>query len=67
MYKANLYVKKTLINLFRRFFEVELYYKNIKWGYSMEFFRKNRKVIILTITFCFLLWTFGSMLFIVLK
>ncbi len=56
-----------LIYLFPVIFRVKLYYDNIDWGNSMEFFRNNRKVIILTITFCFLLWTFGSMLFLVMK
>ena len=32
----------------------------------MEFFRNNKKVIISAIIVCFLVWTFGAMLFMVI-
>lgn len=32
----------------------------------MEFFREKRKIIISVIIICFLLWTLGSMLFMVM-
>ena len=30
------------------------------WGYKMEFFRKNRKVILLILLVCLVAWFFGA-------
>lgn len=49
------------------FFRVKLYCTSILWGYNMEFLRQNRKLIISIIIVCFLLWTAGSMLFMVMN